>query len=130
MSYKVTFGKVRIECDTFKELQQILDYEASRTTDRSTPGWSSAVREQFKAALPEGPRKLVEALEENPDGIAYSRFPGVLGTGKLHSPGPLFVSIYGGLKKFGVSDPKGLILKERKQGEQYYRLAERYFRDE
>ena len=130
MSYKVSFGKVRIECDTFEELQQILDYEASRATGESKPGWSPAVREKFKAALPEVPRKLVEALEKNRDGLAYSMFPEVLGTDDLHSPGPLFVSIYSGLKKFGVSDPKGMILKERRQGEQYYKLAARYFSDE
>lgn len=130
MSYTVTFGKVKIECGTFEELKEILNYEANRTGDQSKPGWSKDAREQFKARLPEVPRKLIEALEKHRDGIAYSSFPEVLGTGELHSPGPLFVSIYGGLKKFGVSDPKGLILKERRQGKQYYKLAERYFRDE
>ena len=130
MSYKLTFGKIRIECDTFAELQNILDYEASRTGDESKPEWSQAAREQFKAGLPIVSRKIIQALEKRPEGgLAMSAFSSVAGK-KVTSPGPLFISIYTGLRKLSVPDPKGLILKERRQGEIFYKLSDRYFSDD
>lgn len=126
MSYKVTFGKVKVECDTFDELQKILDYEAARTAGKPQREWSEQVRKEFKIGLPEVTRKLIKALEDKREGVAASDISEVVGK-PMRSPGPLFVSIYGGLKKFGVSDPKSWILKERREGKIFYKLSDRYF---